>query len=155
MKIRVMKTSDYESVKNLLIDVQLIHYENRPDIYKPVDIITKKQFKRMLSDYNLVATQNDEVVGFLIASEKHTLEKEFMKSIKMLFIESFGVKKEFQQQGIGKELINTIFNMAEQEKFETVELNVLNFNQEAKLFYEKMGMTPKSQRYERRINNGI
>lgn len=148
MQIRSYEQSDFAFCKQILQEIHNLHEENRPDIYHKVDL-SDEFVKDMFSDINLVAVENGQVVGILIASIKHTLENEMMKSIDMIWVEGIGVSKKFQKKGIGTELFHELEKIAKEKGISKIELNVWNFNQGALKFYQKLGFKIKSMRLEK------
>jgi ribosomal protein S18 acetylase RimI-like enzyme len=65
-----------------------------------------------------------------------------------LHIESIYVDPFFQRKGIGSQLINHIEEIARRRNYTEVNLSVLEKNENARLFYEKMGYTPDGKKSE-------
>ena len=58
---------------------------------------------------------------------------------KICFIEDICVDKNYQKQGIGKELFKSIKDFAKDNECNEIELNVWEFNKNAISFYEHLG----------------
>ena len=149
--IRKMKLEDYEEVKELFYEVHNLHLENRPDIYRDGNPLPLKYFEELLNDkenLNYVYILDNKVVGVLTADIKTTMDNYIIKSRRVCFIESLGVKENYQHQGIGRKLYEYLKNEVKSKNIDAIELNVWGFNQDAIRFYESLGMNIKNMKYE-------
>lgn len=149
--IRKMKLEDYEEVQKLFYEVHNLHLENRPDIYKDGNPLPLKYFEELLNDkenLNYVYILDNKVVGVLTADIKTTMDNYIIKSRRVCFIESLGVKENYQHQGIGRKLYEYLKNEVKSKNIDAIELNVWGFNQDAIRFYESLGMNIKNMKYE-------
>jgi ribosomal protein S18 acetylase RimI-like enzyme len=125
-----------------------------------------------LSYHNcLVKTIDEEPVGIVIAyhgkdarqldepicahlknktSKEHTLDQEVDDSD--YYLDTVSVNPNFAGQGIGTELLQAVFDNAQEQGFNTVSLNVEENNAKARRLYERLGFTFKKQRT---INNHL
>ena len=138
MIIRMMEQADIPKIIPLYEESHLFHAENRPDIYHLNIEFTEELIEKGLSDINLVATKEEKIVGFLIASEKEIKENPMLKENKMVFIEAICVKKEFQHKKIGQMLMSELEKIAKEKQIKKMELNVWGFNQNAQEFYKHL-----------------
>ncbi len=58
----------------------------------------------------------------------------------MFFNHDFCIAEKYQGKGLGKELFKKLEELAKDNGFTSIELDVWEFNKNAKVFYEKMGM---------------
>ena len=149
--IREMLLEDYEEVKELFYEVHNLHLENRPDIYIDGNPLPLKYFEELLNDkenLNYVYILDNKVVGVLTADIKTTMDNYIIKSRRVCFIESLGVKENYQHQGIGRKLYEYLKNEVKSKNIDAIELNVWGFNENAIRFYESLGMNIKNIKYE-------
>ncbi len=149
--IREMKLEDYEEVKELFYEVHNLHLENRPDIYIDGNPLPLKYFEELLNDkenLNYAYILDNKVVGILTADIKTTMDNYIIKARKICFIESLGVKENYQHQGIGRKLYEYLKNEVKSKNIDAIELNVWGFNENAIRFYESLGMNIKNIKYE-------
>ena len=155
MNIRKMKIEDYEEVKNLQLQVYKLHLKNRPDIYlKTQSFFNFEYFLEQLNaenTINLVCHDGGKIVGIILANIKKPSKVPFIKKRKVIVVDSIVVDKYYQHKGVGTKLFNYLSNFAEKEKFDSIELNVWSFNENAKEFYDHLGLTPKSTIFEMKI----
>ncbi len=76
------------------------------------------------------------------------MDNYIIKARKICFIESLGVKENYQHQGIGRKLYEYLKNEVKSKNIDAIELNVWGFNQDAIRFYESLGMNIKNMKYE-------
>ena len=155
MNIRKMKIDDYEEVKNLQMQVYKLHLKNRPDIYfKTQSFFNFEYFLEQLNDdntLNFVCHDGGKVVGIILASFKKPSKVPFIKKRKVVYVDSIVVDKYYQHKGVGTKMFNYLSNFAKKNNVESIELNVWNFNESAKEFYNHLGMTQKNITYEMKI----
>ena len=150
IEIRFAEEKDYNQVEKIMKQVQKMHTEWRPDIYKNVEILLPFD---MYMDYVnnrelIVATlDSEDVVGMLIYVTRN-ISGGPMVDRKVMFIDSMGVDEHYRGQGIGRELFAFARNICEEQDYDGLELQVNAKNIAAKKMYEKYGFTEKSVNME-------
>lgn len=81
-----------------------------------------------------VATDGDEIVGFMTCGKPYKPFREYGQEIGLLYI-----LKEYQRQGIGKELFCIAKKLVAERGYEEFFLSVNKRNYEAQKFYFTMG----------------
>ncbi len=76
------------------------------------------------------------------------MDNYIIKARKICFIESLGVKENYQHQSIGRKLYEYLKNEVKSKNIDAIELNVWGFNENAIRFYESLGMNIKNIKYE-------
>ena len=148
--IRFAEEKDYNQVEKIMKQVQKMHTEWRPDIYKNVEILLPLD---MYMDYVnnrelIIATlDSGDVVGILIYFTRN-ISGGPMVDRKVMFIDSMGVDEHYRGQGIGRELFAFVQNICEEQDYDGLELQVNAKNIAAKKMYEKYGFTEKSVNME-------
>lgn len=143
LKIRFAKKSDLEGVNAVRRQVHMVHAEGRPDIFR-------KKFGRKLSDHIffyhsgklskiVVAKSEESIVGFAVLEIVHKPRSPYNKARSYLRVTEFGVDENHRRQGIGKRLFDFIKVYAAENNFDTIELDVWEFNEGALHFYESQG----------------
>jgi len=149
--IRKLSVLDYEEVLKLFMEVQNLHYENRPDIYNNEGFLTLDMFKDCLSNYdnlNYAYIKDNKIVGILLAKIKYVLASNFVKERKTCFIDNLAVAASYRRQGIGRNLYENLKKDLNNKNVKAIELNVWAFNKNALKFYEELGMKVKNMTYE-------
>lgn len=150
MLVRNYNPEDMSEFIILFEKTHLFHATHRPDIFKTPHY-TKEMLDQLLGDINLVAIEDNKLVGFLIANEKEILEDFVNRPRKFIFIEFLGVQKEYQKLGIGTMLMKEIETIATKKHISKVELSVWGFNENARTFYKSLGYNIKTMRLEKEI----
>jgi diamine N-acetyltransferase len=150
--IRKATKSDYQSLLPLFRQVHEFHVHERPDIYKensnPVD---QMYFESQLDDVNqhiMVATIENDIVGVAVLKEEDIAENSFVNARKVLVVASLCVDESQRKRGIGRRLLQYVFDFGKGLKVDSVELGVIENNTTAIKFYESLGMATKSRRME-------
>ena len=148
--IRFAEEKDYNQVEKIMKQVQKMHTEWRPDIYKNVEILLPLD---MYMDYVnnrelIIATlDSGDVVGILIYFTRN-ISGGPMVDRKVMFIDSMAVDEKNRGQGIGHELFAFARNICAEQDYDGLELQVNAKNIAAKKMYEKYGFTEKSVNME-------
>ena len=100
--IRSPKSEDYDRFSNIMDQVQALHVEWRPDVYKPASpLITREVFEEILKEENwFVAEADGMVVGVLEIMVRH-VESPSQVTKDILFISSMAVDQAYRGNGIG------------------------------------------------------
>lgn len=146
MHIRDMKIEDYNDVDRLMAQVHKLHVEGRPDLYVNMEhIYSMDQFKEMIENEDMisvVAEENRSVVGICFVSMR---AKTCMVKRRTAYMDDLCVDEAYRGKGIGRFLYEHVKMRAKEMGAERLDLMVWDFNENARRFYEKMGMKP--QRY--------
>jgi ribosomal protein S18 acetylase RimI-like enzyme len=141
--IRYAKREELESVNKLREQVNEVHVNGRPDIFRADGwpLIESNIYTRFDEDSSgvIVADLNDVIVGFAVVQYISRPETFFSKARRFYHIEEFGVDENHRRKGIATSLINFAKEDAKKLGFERVELNMWEFNEGALAFYESVG----------------
>ncbi|WP_308639418.1 GNAT family N-acetyltransferase [Paenibacillus silvisoli] len=153
--IRSAKQEDYEALLPLFWQVHHVHVVERPDLYKVnAAPVGEELFQRQLEDdqhHLFVAVLGDAIVGVVVARVDETIENSFVNARKVLLVDSLCVADTVRKKGIGRKLMQHVFELANALNVDSVELGVSETNQQALRFYESIGMTTKSRKMELRL----
>lgn len=142
--IRSANVSDYNSVELIMKEVQQLHIDWRPDIYKPADpVYSKEYFEKLVAEQRLLVAEEGSVVGLLSFMYRH-VESDKQITRNVIFVDDLAVKQEYRGQGIGSQLLEVIKNKVKSEHLDGLELQVNARNTAARKMYEKLGFTEKS-----------
>ena len=145
IKMRFAETADYDSVEAIMKEVQQLHVDWRPDIYKPADIVYPRDyFDHLVAEKRLLVAEMDgAVVGLLIFMYRH-IESDKQVTRDVIFVDDLAVKTEYRGRGIGTKLLNLMKVKVTDEHLDGLELQVNARNIAARKMYEKFGFTEKS-----------
>ena len=145
--IRRAEEKDIPKIGDLLSQVDLVHHNGRPDIFKIGRKYSDKELVPMLSDDTrpiLVATdENDEVMGYCFCIYQRHENDSVMTDIKTLYIDDLCVDEKLRGKNIGRELYEAAVSLARENGCYNLTLNVWSCNPSAIRFYEKCGLVPQ------------
>ena len=143
--IRKAIKSDYESVIKIMSQVQDMHVEWRPDIYKPNEnLIPEDEFERIIENGTFyVAEMNNSIVGVLEIVFRH-IESPSHVSRDVIFIDTMAIDKNLRGMGIGHQMFDFLKVIKQDKGLDGIELQVNAKNRAAYEMYHKCGFTEKS-----------
>jgi ribosomal protein S18 acetylase RimI-like enzyme len=143
--IRKARWEDYESVIRIMNQVQKMHVEWRPDIYKKCDeIIPVDVFKSIVADDTFyVAEMDGQVVGILEIVFRH-IETPAHVTRDVVFIDTMAVDENYRGMGVGHLFFEKVKEIKAAQNFDGIELQVNAKNKAAYEMYSKYGFTEKS-----------
>lgn len=145
--IRFATENDIPKIGELLSQVDLVHHNGRPDIFKVGRKYSESELKELLKDSQrpiLVATdENDEVTGYCFCIFQQHINNSVLTDIKTLYIDDLCVDEKLRGKHIGKELYKSAVKLAKENGCYNLTLNVWSCNASAMRFYESCGLVPQ------------
>lgn len=143
--IRSPELEDYDRFSAIMNQVQQMHVDWMPDVYKPASpLIPKELFAEILKSGSWYVAEADGVVAGVLEVYKQHVESPAQVTRDVLFISSMTVDAAYRGRGIG----HRFFEKAKQLKEETgcgcMELQVNAKNQMAYAIYKNYGFTEKT-----------
>jgi ribosomal protein S18 acetylase RimI-like enzyme len=150
--IRPARAEDIPHLHRLLGQVELIHHEGRPDIFRGPD--PDGSPRRKYSDDELALILKDEntpvfvydtggyVAGYAFTAFKQVKDDNILVDSKTLYIDDICIDETARGAGIGRALYEYAEEFARKNGCSRVELRVWTMNEPALSFYQKMGMKP-------------
>jgi ribosomal protein S18 acetylase RimI-like enzyme len=151
MEIRKATSKDAASLSALSVDVQKIHADAQPHIFKQPadDTFAVAYMLEQLADpasHFFIATLNGEDIGYILARIVTRPENPFVYGWQYLYIDQISVKPAYQRTGCGRRLLAEVLVLAAENDIDTIALDVWSFNQQAQSFFKKQGFTPFNER---------
>ena len=148
MKVRRAENKDIEKILDLLIQVDMVHHNGRPDIFKgPVTKYTAEQLEDIIKDDNrpifVCVDDNDKVLGHAFCMHQQIQDHKLLTNIKTLYIDDICVDEAARGKGVGRMLYEHVKEYAKEKCFYNITLNVWECNPTAIKFYESMGLKPQ------------
>ncbi len=146
--IRQAVPKDIPQIIDLLYQVQQIHADGRPDLFKSGEKkYSREELLRLFDDPDrpiYVAMDKDRLLGyaFCIFQQAHGHS---MQGIKTLYIDDLCVSENVRGQAVGSRLYEYVLQIAKSCGCYNVTLNVWACNEQAMKFYQKCGL--KVQKY--------
>lgn len=148
MSISVRRASerDIPAIMDLLVQVNMVHHNGRPDLFKgPTTKYTAEELRDILSDDQtpvfVCVDEADHVLGHGFCVRQHS-GGQLMEEHDTLYIDDICVDENARGQHVGQALYRHIVDFARENSFYNITLNVWSCNPGAMRFYEKMGLTP-------------
>ena len=151
MHIRRAAVRDLSGVSALLEQVLDIHHEGRPDIFRAnTRKYTDDELVRIFDDDSrpvFVAVDegvgSEEVLGYAFCIHQQHVDDNVLTDIRTLYIDDLCVSERARGRHIGSALYRHVLDYARETGCYNVTLNVWACNEGARLFYERMGLTPQ------------
>jgi len=142
--VRVAVMEDADAIANLTAEVQQLHKEALPDIFKTPSgrLFSREKLASLLQDANstvAVAESNGDVIGHVYVQRA---ENDFKIADKYMYIQQIGVRKHFRRQGVGTALIAFVEGRAVASGVTGLQLDYWAFNTRARSFFESCGFSP-------------
>ena len=153
--IRPAEEKDLAGIKKLLLQVNQLHADGRPDLFKPGGIkYSDRELLEILADDQRpvwVFAPEDQVLGYVFCVFEETKETLSLQPVRTLYIDDLCVDESARGQHIGQLLYSRAVQLARENGCSRITLHAWNFNEKAFGFYEKLGMTPLYTTMEQRL----
>ncbi len=151
MQIRLATQDDAEIISALNRDVQKIHTEALPHIFKPPteDAFPPAQIREWLETpehYIYLGYLDGQAIGYIYAEVRHQAETSWRYAMSCIYIHHICLKAEYQTKGHGAELMDAVKALAKEKGITTLALDVWSFNARAKAFFSKQGFVNYNER---------
>lgn len=143
--IRNATINDWEAVIKIMNQVQNMHVEWRPDIYKPNNnIIPIDTFEKIVNDKTFFVAEADGIVVGIMEIIFQHIENSSLVTRNVIFIDSMAVDENYRGIGIGHLFFEKVKQIKEQKHFDGIELQVNAKNKAAYEMYLKYGFLEQS-----------
>ena len=144
MEIRKAAPAEIPQILKLLVQVNMVHHNGRPDLFKgPATKYSEKELKRLLQDETrpvFVCMNGDTLLGYAFCILKEVKDDQLLESCKTLYVDDLCVDETSRGNGVGKALMTHAVQYAKDCGCHNVTLNVWSFNEKAMRFYQSFGM---------------
>jgi ribosomal protein S18 acetylase RimI-like enzyme len=161
MEISVRKATaeDYTPLCELFDEMDALHRDNLPYIFQKPGGAAREQdyYLGLVADENValfVSEAGGKLVGFVHAMIRDTPAISVFVPRCYAIVDGIVVKSGFQNQGIGKILMDKMQEWAIAKGATSIELNVYEFNVTAISFYERLGYRTFSRKMSRETKKG-
>jgi ribosomal protein S18 acetylase RimI-like enzyme len=154
--VRAAVIEDADAITSLTAEVQQLHNEALPDIFKTPSerLFPREKLATLLHDSNstvAVAETKGEVIGHIYGVVMQRAESDFKVADRYMYIQQIGVRKEYRGQGAGSALIAFIEGRAVASAVKGLQLDYWAFNRRAQNFFESCGFSPSVVIMRRKI----
>ncbi len=147
-RVRRAKETDIDGLLALLVQVDMVHHNGRPDLFKgPATKYNGEELKTIIADDTtpvfVCVDDSDRVIGHGFCIHKQVLRDSVLTDVRTLYIDDICVDEGHRRLGVGEMLYRHIYEYAKREGFYNITLNVWSLNPGAEKFYESMGLKPQ------------
>ena len=150
--IRRAEERDLPGIRKLLFQVNQLHADGRPDLFKSGGIkYTDDELRLILANDSRpvwVYAPDGEVLGYVFCVFEETRETPSLRPVRTLYIDDLCVDEAARGRGLGRMLFQHVTAEARRLGCYEITLNVWEGNDSARHFYESLGMSPKSTQME-------
>ena len=142
--IRLATTNDIPRLLELLHQVNMVHYERRPDIFKPhTTKYNAEQLQDLLTqpDKAIFVYEDEGVQGYAFVQMEDVHDDILLQDMRTLYIDDICVDEQARGKHVGKQLFDHVRAYAEKLGCGAITLNVWEGNDAAMAFYRKLGMS--------------
>ena len=155
--VRRAVNADVPKIMDLLIQVDMVHHNGRPDIFNgPATKYTEEQLKNIIADDLtpvFVCVDDDNIpMGHAFCIHKQIIGDNVLTDIKTLYIDDICVDEAARGKHVGKALYDYVIDYAKNAGYYNVTLNVWACNPGAMKFYESMGLKVQKIGMEKILN---
>jgi Acetyltransferases len=156
--LRNAEPQDYDSLCHLFDEVDRLHREQLSWLFKaPEGSIRDSEYLfGLMQDPSVllaVAVAGKELVGLVHAFVRDNPPLPVFVPRRYVVIDSIVVSEAWKHHGIGRMLAEKVEIWAKEQGANSIELNVFEFNQDARLFYETLGYQTLSRKMSKGIDN--
>ena len=143
--IRRAQNKDIPGIMNLLVQVDMVHHNGRPDIFKgPTTKYDEEQLKEIIADDErpifVAVDEADNVLGHAFCIYMQQKDHRVLTDIRTLYIDDICVDEGRRGEHVGRSLYEYAERYAREIGCHNITLNVWECNPGARAFYEAMGM---------------
>ena len=147
--IRRAEPRDIPGLMQLLLQVDMVHHNGRPDLFKgPATKYTEAELADILADdrtpvFVLTDDTDSRVLGHAFCIMQQHENDHVLTDIRTLYIDDICVDENARRQHVGTRLYDAVLAYAREQGCYNVTLNVWTCNPGAQAFYESCGMKPQ------------
>jgi len=146
--IRKALPQDIPGILELLVQVDMVHHNGRPDLFKgPATKYDAEQLSHIIADDQtpvfVCVSDDGAVLGHAFCIHRQIVGDAVLTDIRTLYIDDICVSEAARRTGIGSQLYAAVLAYARASGCYNVTLNVWSCNPGAQKFYENLGMKPQ------------
>ena len=146
--IRRAEKKDIPGILDLLVQVDMVHHNGRPDLFKgPATKYTGEELEELLMDDSrpvfVYADEQDRILGHAFCIMQQHVNDHVLTDILTLYIDDICVDENARGKHVGKSLYEHVLAYASEKGCYNVTLNVWACNEPAMRFYESCGLVPQ------------
>lgn len=144
--VRFAEEKDLDEINEMRKQVNDIHVEGRPDVFKAGFGTEIRDFVKIIMNGEnsdiIVAERNGMICGMVCVDYVNKPESPYSKARSFYHVQEIAVDANYRRQGVAKELLEFMIEDAKKRKLGKIELDVWEFNDSAIEFYQAVGFRP-------------
>lgn len=144
--VRRAVEKDIPSLMELLKQVNKVHYDGRPDLFKLETKYSLDELSKIIADDDtpvfVCENEDGEILGHGFCVMQRPENTRLLTDILTLYIDDICVDESARGMHVGEAIYEHIIEYARSKGCYNVTLNVWSCNPGAMKFYEKMGLVP-------------
>lgn len=143
--IRSSRRDEYKAIETIMKQVQQMHIDWRPDIYKYSETVLPLEVYEQAVEAGtfFIAECEGCVAGILFIAYRH-IENPNQMTRDIIFVDSMAVDEKYRGKGIGHAFFDFLKDLKSQKGYDGIELQVNAKNEVAYKIYSDYGFTNKS-----------
>ena len=139
--IRNAQPDEYQTIEIIMKQVQQMHIDWRPDIYKYNEtVLSLEIYKQAVNERTFfVAEYDGNVAGILFIIYRH-IENPNQVTRNIIFVDSMAVDEKYRGKGIGHAFFDFLKNLKNERGYDGIELQVNAKNKAAYKIYSDYGL---------------
>ena len=155
ISVRRAEARDIPSLLNLLVQVNMVHHNGRPDLFRgPTTKYGAAELAEIVGRSDtpvfVCVDENDRVLGHGFCILQHSGGRLLVEHT-TLYIDDICVDQDSRGLGVGRALYEHILAFAREQGCYNVTLNVWSCNPGAMAFYRKLGLEPYRVSMEKKL----
>ena len=140
--VRLGTTKDIEQTNIIRKQVNELHVLGEPTVFKGFSKELEEHIKNFVNDKTksfLVYEKDDKILAYAMLEFVTKPETSYRYEQKYLEVQELGTLEGFKGKGYGKLVMQKVEEIAKQNNFNQIQLNMWTFNDKVLNFYEKIG----------------
>ena len=148
LTVRKATEKDIPKILDLLVQVDMVHHNGRPDIFKgPATKYDEEELRAVIHNEEtpvfVCVDETNIPLGHAFCIHRQVFGDSVLTDIRTLYLDDICVDNDARGKHVGKTLYDYVVAYAKKQGFYNVTLNVWTCNQAAMKFYEVMGLKPQ------------
>ena len=148
LTVRKATEKDIPKILDLLVQVDMVHHNGRPDIFKgPATKYDEEELRAVIHNEEtpvfVCVDETNIPLGHAFCIHRQVFGDSVLTDVRTLYIDDICVDNDARRKHVGKTLYDYVVAYAKKQGFYNVTLNVWTCNQAAMKFYEAMGLKPQ------------
>ena len=150
--IRRAVPTDTDGILALLSQVEAIHQKGRPDLFRVNGTkYTATELCEVMADDDrpiFVAVNGEKVLGYIFGIIAETKDSTMLFDMKTIHLDDVCIDESCRREGVGGALMEYVTSWAKSVGCNRMDLDVWEFNDGARRFYERYGFITQKRRMD-------